>query len=102
MHTAGEMDLHLLATRLIDTMPTLRYIFLTTCGHTVRHGIPSRSALDAEWRSSKAWRVVRRDANRPASECVELSRTDAERVMDEEELHLSRNKEVGGLRPCEL
>ena len=108
------IDLYFTTTRLFDTMPTLQYVFLTTCGHT--QAMPSRKRRSApepqelgKWLSSKAWRAVRdsedvwnlRDA--PTSDfCIELSEEASERVLDKAELQLSRHEEVCGVSDLDL
>ncbi|KAM5538323.1 hypothetical protein V8D89_007925 [Ganoderma adspersum] len=56
------MDIHLTARRFVDAMPTLRCLFLTTCGHT--HAIPSRKISShlqqhelGKWLLSKVWEL---------------------------------------------
>ncbi|KAM5538315.1 hypothetical protein V8D89_007917 [Ganoderma adspersum] len=111
MYTASETDLHPAARELTCTMPTLRYVFLTTCGNTSRY-VP-RNVLRQEvnkWLSSKGWRVVHEHneeghlATEPSDPeakagCTELGRREAERIMDREELQLLHHEQAT-LRDC--
>ncbi|PIL31121.1 hypothetical protein GSI_05817 [Ganoderma sinense ZZ0214-1] len=107
------MDLEVTKARLVDTMPTLRYLFLTTCGQT-RTGTPRNRLWEfsnnvlSRWFASKAWRVVHDGEDLHPSEsdsdvglgsCVELSGEAAERIMEREELQLSRDEEYE-VRQC--
>ncbi len=114
MNTTDKMDLDLTTTRFANMMPTLKYVFLTTCGHTyaipsrLKKGqwLPDRQQTLNKWLSSKAWLVIRDDqdedesslgpTNAKLGSCTELSRETAERVVDREELQLSRHEEVRG------
>ncbi|PIL31090.1 hypothetical protein GSI_05786 [Ganoderma sinense ZZ0214-1] len=106
---ADGMDLRLAAERFSGTIPTLRYVFLTTCGQT--HATPTRkrwsefrTQMLQKWHSSKAWRVVRAQADEelhpsdsdvelgPGS-CVELSGEAGERIVHREGLELSRREQ---------
>ena len=96
--TVQEEDLHPAATRLLDAMQTLRYLFLTTCGKR-------RDGPDTwkHWHSPKAWRVAvvgvdedcrlsgTKEGSRP---CVELTNEEADSVIEAEELHLRHREEV--------
>ena len=94
---AHDADLYPAAMRLVDTMRTLQYVLLTTCG-VRRYGEPWMN-----WHSSKAWRVMGADEDvvtpgySPDSgrlSCVEISREEAQAVIYEEELHLRYREEV--------
>lgn len=108
------MDLLPLAADLAEAIPTLLYVFLTTCGHAYEF-LPRRlwrgddRQLVGKWLSSKAWRVTRDHNNlHSGSEsasgdsaggvealCTELSGSEEARIMDREEMHLSQDEEVG-------
>ncbi|PIL31119.1 hypothetical protein GSI_05815 [Ganoderma sinense ZZ0214-1] len=103
------MDLQATKARFVDAMPTLEYLFLTASSQT--YAIPSQkrlwefsSEILSKWFASKAWRVVHGGEDLHPSESisesdvgigssVELSREAAERIMDREELQLSRDEE---------
>ncbi|KAI1786803.1 hypothetical protein LXA43DRAFT_1184911 [Ganoderma leucocontextum] len=100
-------DLHAAATRFFDAIPTLQYVFLTTCGHTY---LPTRAGTDwsqkahRKWSSSKAWQVD--DVNEELHwsdgkrvSCVEISSETAKVVMDREALYLVPEIE-DNIRPC--
>ena len=102
-------------TSFFGAIPTLKCVLLTTCGFTYNVPAGYRAIRMARfrrtlktWLSSKAWRIAHGDDDEgrhddlPAatvksdsSVVIALSREDAETVLDEEELHLSRDKEVG-------
>ncbi|KAM5538308.1 hypothetical protein V8D89_007910 [Ganoderma adspersum] len=84
------------AAQFVKAIPTLRYLFLTTYGHTqivtrTHGGLDcQRQKLDL-WLSSDAWQVMPdTEATHPLNmelcSCVELSPEAAERIMDREEL----------------
>ena len=108
MKTPDGIDVSTAAARIIDEMPTLEHLILTTCGHTyvvpTKKGWPvfqrRRRTLE-RWLLTKAWRVDHCDSeDRHPSEagclnlCVELSPGEAERIVNREELHLSHCEEV--------
>ncbi|KAM5538307.1 hypothetical protein V8D89_007909 [Ganoderma adspersum] len=118
VNTAGEMDLLPTATKLADAIPTLQYVFLTNCGCAyevvpLRMWRCSDRQLVDRWLSSKVWRVARdQDDPHSGSEsaaddgagavealCTELSESEAGKVMDREELHLSHDED-DTLRKC--
>ena len=89
-YIAHETDLHPAAIRLLNAMPTLQYVSLTTCGQR------RYSGAWKYWHSSKAWRVVemdRSDTKVPggSGSCVELT-------GDEEELYLRYREAVSSFR----
>ncbi|PIL31092.1 hypothetical protein GSI_05788 [Ganoderma sinense ZZ0214-1] len=109
----GKMDLRPAATQLASAMPTLRYIFLTSCGCTHRlvphdpWGLSTERQMLDKWFSSKAWQVVHAHAHDSddgpsnvqvgaACQCTvtELSGGAAAKIVDEEGLELSRGEEV--------
>ena len=108
MKTPDGIDLSTAAAQIIDEMPTLEHLFLTTCGHT--YIVPTKKAKKGwlvfrkrtleRWLSTKAWRVNDHDIEglRPSHpgfhSCVELSTEVAERIVTGEELHLSHQEEV--------
>ncbi|KAI1791018.1 hypothetical protein LXA43DRAFT_1182178 [Ganoderma leucocontextum] len=97
VNIAREADLHPAATRFFDAMPTLQYVFLTTCGHTYLLAGGSWNARN-KWSSSKAWQVddvneKLRWSNGKRGSCVEMSDEAAKVVMDREELQLLPAKE---------
>ena len=105
MKTPDGIDLSTAAARIIDEMPTLEHLFLTTCGHTyivpTKKGWPVfRKRTLERWLSTKAWRVNDHDIEslRPSHpglhSCVELSTEVAERIVNREELHLCHDEEV--------
>ena len=91
-----QTDLHPVAARLFDAMPTLQHVFLTHCGRTwVWAG--SSTQLRNTWSASGAWRsaTAGADEGRGSSySCVEIGGAEAEAVMDREELQLSQREEV--------
>ncbi|KAI1786812.1 hypothetical protein LXA43DRAFT_1184920 [Ganoderma leucocontextum] len=100
-------DLHAAATRFFDAIPTLQYVFLTTCGHTY---LPTRAGTDwsqkarRKWSSSKAWQVddVNEElhwSDRKRVSCVEISSETAKVVMDREALYLVPEME-DNIRQC--
>ncbi|PIL31100.1 hypothetical protein GSI_05796 [Ganoderma sinense ZZ0214-1] len=112
------VDLCPAATRFVDAMPSLRYLFLTAYGRTVVVPAPklkNQSAFDRRvtevWHSSGAWQVVHGEEaplpGEPAdakvsSSCVELSHEAKERIMVQEDLHLSREEEASTEACCPL
>ena len=98
-YIAHETDLHPAAIRLLNAMPTLQYVSLTTCGQR------RYSGAWKYWHSSKAWRVVEMDRSGTkvpggSGSCVELTGDEAEAVIDEEELYLCYREEVSSFRLC--
>ncbi|PIL31123.1 hypothetical protein GSI_05819 [Ganoderma sinense ZZ0214-1] len=106
----GRIDLDRTAARFVDAMPSLQYVFLTTCGEArpilSRRSLPSSvpPKTPHKWGSSKAWRVaydgenIRHDLEPTEvrrGACVELSVEAAERIAGEEGLELSRHEEDG-------
>ena len=93
-----QTDLHPVAARLFDAMPTLQHVFLTHCGRTwVWAG--SSTQLRNTWSASAAWRSATAGADEGSGSgssysCVEIGGAEAEAVMDREELQLSRREEV--------
>ena len=105
MKTPEGIDLSTAAARIIDEMPTLEHLFLTTCGHTyvvpTKKGWPVfRKRTLESWLSTKAWRVDHRErddvclSDMGLDSCKELGAEVAERIMSREELHLSRHEQV--------
>ncbi|PIL31126.1 hypothetical protein GSI_05822 [Ganoderma sinense ZZ0214-1] len=110
VNTAGDADLYPVALRFSDAMPSLQYIFVTTCGHmhdilpgNPQQASPPRTLLN-KWHTSKAWRAVREPLpedrqngsnadSTSRAPCMELSWVAAERVIAQEELELSPNEE---------
>ena len=101
-------------TGFFGAIPTLKCVLLTTCGFTYNVPAGYRAVRIARfrrtlktWLSSKAWRIADGDdegrhndlpavtVKSDSSVVIALSKEGAERVLDEEELHLSRDKEVG-------
>ncbi|PIL31130.1 hypothetical protein GSI_05826 [Ganoderma sinense ZZ0214-1] len=103
---AHDADLYPAATRLLNTLASLEYVLMTTCGLR-RFGEPWKY-----WHSSRAWRVKPAevisepedprydpldgaqtwDSTRSRS-CEEMSSEAAEAVIDKEELHLDQREE---------
>ncbi|PIL31103.1 hypothetical protein GSI_05799 [Ganoderma sinense ZZ0214-1] len=102
--SGDSMDLQVIRARFVGAMPTLRYLFLTTCGQT-RAGPPRwefSNEIFSKWFASKAWHVVHdvEDLHLSESEsdvgmgsCVELSGEAVERIREREDLQLSRDEE---------
>ena len=107
MQTGRGIDLLPTTARLFDAMPpTLKYLFLTTCGHTYiiphkdRCPVFRQQTLD-RWLSSGACRVVhdKEDYHLLSvalglNPYLDITGEAAERIMNQEELHLSRHEEV--------
>ena len=101
-YVAHETDLRPAAIRLVDAGPSLQYVSLTTCGERRYKGAPGSNSK--YWHSSKAWRVVGRrggaheDLESSSSTSrlgvVEVTKEEAEAVMDREELRLRDREEV--------
>ncbi|KAM5538342.1 hypothetical protein V8D89_007944 [Ganoderma adspersum] len=99
-NVAHDADLRPAAIRLLSTMQTLQYVFLTTCG------IRLCCEPWKYWHSSKAWKATSvgvdeephpspgpsstKKGSRP---CVEMDSDEAEAVIDEQELYLRRREE---------
>ena len=99
-------------TSFFGAIPTLKCVLLTTCGFTyhvpsghgpvVRHSRARR--ILKKWLSSKAWRIAddhadSRHLQLPTEKSdspvmVALSREDAERILDKEELRLSHEVSI--------
>ncbi|PIL29987.1 hypothetical protein GSI_07898 [Ganoderma sinense ZZ0214-1] len=105
VYTADETDLHAIATHVFDAMQTVRYILLATCGHTYRslprnEGPPGATEALNKWHTSKAWRRTadrlarRHEPSNGKTSPVVLSREATEKIVAQEELHLSRDEEV--------
>ena len=104
LKTPCGIDARPAAAQFANSIPTLRYLFLTTYGHTkiVRHPRGGLNLLGQKldlWLSSDAWQVVRDieaidNLNTELDSCVELSPEVAYRVMDREELLGSPDEEV--------
>ena len=111
-HVVQDADLYPAAIRLLDTMETLQYVLLTTCGarqYGAGTGTPGKY-----WYSSRAWRVASVDEHLPgpgsqdtqagtkrcSGSCVEIDDEAAEMVIEEEELYMGRRGEVSDLRLC--
>ncbi|PIL31122.1 hypothetical protein GSI_05818 [Ganoderma sinense ZZ0214-1] len=104
IYTSGEEDLHTVATRVFDAMPTIRYVLLATCGHSYQHVSRNEARPGAsmktlrKWHASKAWRApdplpeAHQLSNAKASP-VALNEEAAEKIVAQEELHLSRDEE---------
>ncbi|KAM5535249.1 hypothetical protein V8D89_011055 [Ganoderma adspersum] len=101
VYYASEEDLHPTATRLFDTMRSLQYALLTTCGYTT---LPNRTRSHrhaSRWLSSKAWRIpdIHKDLRQSNTEwwpCVQIGNDEAEAVIGREELHLGSREQVSG------
>ncbi|KAM5538321.1 hypothetical protein V8D89_007923 [Ganoderma adspersum] len=111
MNRLCEIDLHPAAIQLIAEMPTLDHLFLTSCGRAyalqtkTKNGQPVyRQRIIERWLSTKAWRVdhdhdeeedrLPADAGLGSGPCtMELSPEVAERIVNQEELHLFRHEE---------
>ena len=113
-YVVHETDLHPAAIRLVDAVPSLQYVSLTTCGERRYRGAPAGNSK--YWHSSKAWRVVghRDGANEDSNfhlspyappagndsggsrslRVVEVTKEEAEAVMDREDLRLRDREEV--------
>ncbi|KAM5538322.1 hypothetical protein V8D89_007924 [Ganoderma adspersum] len=116
VHTTGDTDLHTVMTGFFCAIPTLKCVLLTTCSFTYNVPARHRAVQIARfrrtlkmWLSSKAWRIADDHEDRhhdmptatvksDSSVVVALSREGAERVLDEEGLHLSRDKETATSR----
>ncbi|PIL31089.1 hypothetical protein GSI_05785 [Ganoderma sinense ZZ0214-1] len=106
VYIADKGDLHTVATRIFDAMPTAQYIFLTTCGHSYpdRHLNEKRTdglTVLNKWHASKAWRRAahplaegRRELSNAKASPVELSGEATEKIIAQEELYLSSDEEV--------
>ena len=104
LKTPCGIDARPAAAQFANSIPTLRYLFLTTYGRTeiVRHprgGLVIQSQKLDMWLSSDAWQVVpdteaTHNLNTELGLCVELSPEVGERVMDREELLGSPDEEV--------
>ncbi|TBU48282.1 hypothetical protein BD309DRAFT_950064 [Dichomitus squalens] len=98
VNTARESDLLPAATAFLEAMPSLEYIFLTTCGRTYVP-VGRRWEERHKWLSSKAWRVAGRHEGPDVPSAatgmlVELSSEAAEVIIDREEFQLSLREEV--------
>ena len=111
-HVVQDADLYPAAIRLLDTMETLQYVLLTTCGarqYGAGTGTPGKY-----WYSSRAWRVASVDEHLPgpgsqdtqagtkrcSGSCVEIDDEAAEMVIEQEELYMGRREEVSDLCLC--
>ncbi|PIL31099.1 hypothetical protein GSI_05795 [Ganoderma sinense ZZ0214-1] len=103
----GDTDHHAAAITFFDAIPTLRYLFLTTCGRTFRpHNQVQSGARGIDttytWLSSKAWRVAEypmHAGDQPLNlesgstkSLIALSEEDAKRVVEREDLSLSSSE----------
>ncbi|PIL31120.1 hypothetical protein GSI_05816 [Ganoderma sinense ZZ0214-1] len=103
MYTAHETDLHAVATRVFDAMPTIQYVLLATCGHTYQclprnEAPPGATETVNKWHASKAWRApdspITKGHSKAKASPVALSREAAEKIVAQEELHSSCDEEV--------
>ncbi|KAM5538314.1 hypothetical protein V8D89_007916 [Ganoderma adspersum] len=104
----GETDLQPAAARLRDTMPTLECLFLEARGRAYIVPMRDNWRVDTEetpqtWLSSKAWQTIHDTYNevtplapgvKSRGPWAELSGEAAERVMDREELRVSRPEKI--------
>ena len=107
VNTVCNVDLQSMAARFMNVMATLDYLFLMAYGrgyavkrHKDRGHLYEYQKL-RRWLLSKAWQAVRDreepgPSNATSGLCKELSSEAARRIMDREELHLSRGEEVLG------
>ncbi|PIL30193.1 hypothetical protein GSI_07771 [Ganoderma sinense ZZ0214-1] len=88
------------AAALVRAVPSLQYVFLTTCGRFIERveggeGARTWRSYD-RWDVSRAWRVAVRDAKRPRR-LVRLHSDVADTIIRNEELVLSETDKVGVL-----
>ncbi|PIL31137.1 hypothetical protein GSI_05833 [Ganoderma sinense ZZ0214-1] len=100
VYFAREEDLRPAAMRFSETMPTLQYVLLTTCGYTTLLGPTQPGQHTSKWLSSKAWHIpdVREDFfpfDTERGPYPEISDEEAEAVINREELHLGSREQVG-------